>query len=241
MTMICPKCQIAFQDGQICPNCRGYLMPYQPQPQSVVPRPQYAPASVYEAPETSTSHVAPSSKGKTVAIVVLSVLVAALTAMCVFLLLQPAPEPEVVEKVVETTVAKEHPTATEQAAADSGWMLCARLHNASSTVANNMLGTTTEPLDYDDIEQEAAILNDRRTRGQINDLVESLADEYPTVVEAWQQLYARYNIAGDFSSIPEAERNAYVENAVAEEKVALEGYKQACADAGFNTTSWNVV
>lgn len=168
-------------------------------------------------------------------------LVALLTALCVVLLMRPAPDPEVVEKVIEAPAAKAHPTATEQAAADSGWMLCARLYGTSSTIANDMLGTATEPPDYDDIEQEVIVLGDRRTKEQVNDLVESLADEYPTVVEAWQQLYAKYSIAGDFSSVPESERNAYIENTVAEEKVALEGYKQACADAGFSTTSWNIV
>lgn len=240
MTMVCPRCQVAYQDGQVCPMCGTYLVPYQPQPPVQQQAYEYAPESAYEAAGAPVAP-APPSKGKTVAIAVLSVLVALLTASCAFLLLRPAPDPEVVEKVIDAPVAKAHPTATEQAAADSGWMLCARLYGTSSTIANDMLGTATEPPDYDDIEQEVIVLGDRRTKEQVNDLVESLADEYPTVVEAWQQLYAKYSIAGDFSSVPESERIAYIENAVAEEKVALEGYKQACADAGFSTTSWNIV
>ena len=241
MTMVCPRCQAAYQGGQVCPSCGTYLVPYQPLPQPPVQQPmyEYSPELAYETAEAPVAAASPS-KGKTVAIAVLSVLVALLTALCVVLLLRPAPEPEVVENVVEAPVTKAHPTSTEQAAADSGWMLCARLYDASSTIANDMLGTAIEPPDYDDIEQEAIVLGDRRTKEQVNNLVESLADEYPTVVEAWQQLYAKYSIAGDLSSVPESERNAYIENAVAEEKVALEGYKQACADAGFSTTSWNI-
>lgn len=240
MTMACPRCQVTFQDGQICPHCGGYLVPYQPQSPVQLQAYEYAPEPVYEVAEAPVAP-APPSKGRTLAIAVLLVLVALLTVLCAVLLLRPAPEPEVVEKVIEAPAAKAHPTATEQAAADSGWMLCARLYGTSSTIANDMLGTATEPPDYDDIEQEVIVLGDRRTKEQVNDLVESLADEYPTVVEAWQQLYAKYSIAGDFSSVPESERNAYIENTVAEEKVALEGYKQACADAGFSTTSWNIV
>lgn len=243
MTMVCPRCQVAYQGGQVCPSCGTYLVPYQPLPQPPIQQPmyEYSPEPACEAAEAPVASASPSKGRTTVAIAVLSVLVALLTALCSVLLLRPAPEPEVVEKVVETPVTKSHPTATEQAAADSGWMLCARLYGASSTIANDMLGTATEPPDYDDIEQEAIILGDLKTKEQVNDLVESLAEEYPTVVEAWQQLYAKYNIAGDFNSVPESERNAYIENTVAEEKVALEGYKQACADAGFSTTSWNIV
>lgn len=240
MTMVCPRCQAAYQGGQICPSCGGYLVPYQPQPPVQQPAYDYAPEPPYEVAEAPVAG-ASSSRGKTVAIVALSVLVAALAALCVFLLMRPAPEPMTVEKFVESPVAETHPTATEQATVETGWMLCARLYTASSTIANDMLGTSTEPLDYEAIEETTIVLGDRKIREQVNGLIESLSDKYPDVVSAWERLYAKYNLAGDLQSVPESERNTYIENAVIEEKNALEAYKQACVDAGFDTNSWNIV
>lgn len=247
MTMICPKCQIVFQDGQICPNCRGYLMPYQPQPQPVVPQPQYAPAPVYEAPETSTSHIAPSSKGKTVAIAVLAVLLAALTAFCVFLLLQPAPEPETVEKVIETET--EQPTATEQSVADNAWEYTVRVGEVMKS-----LGSTDQPL-ADVMEKmgsgrwseafaqsaaagmsqlgELVAMSDEGYKEAIDAPMQSLGSRYPALALAWNGLVKadiKYSTSSDTPTVSQEELDRYAS--------LQEDFRQAAADAGFDTSGW---
>lgn len=64
MTMLCPRCQVAYQDGQVCPSCGGYLVPYQPQMQPPAPQPayDYAPEPSHEAAEAPVAPVS-SSKG----------------------------------------------------------------------------------------------------------------------------------------------------------------------------------
>lgn len=248
MTMACPRCQVAFQDGQICPHCGGYLVPYQPQMQPPAPQQayEYAPEPSYEAAEAPVV-AASTSKGKTVAIAALSVLVAALTASCVFLLLQPTPEPEVVEKVVETEA--EHPTATEQSVVDNAWEYTVRVGKVMKS-----LGSTDQPL-ADVMEKmgsgrwseafaqsaaegmsqlgELVAMSDEGYKEAIDAPMQSLDSRYPALALAWNGLVKadiKYSTSSDTPTVSQEELGRYAS--------LQEDFRQAAADAGFDTSGW---
>lgn len=231
MTMVCPRCQAAYQGGQVCPSCGTYLVPYQPLPQPPVQQPmyEYSPELAYETAEAPVAAASPS-KGKTVAIAVLSVLVALLTALCVVLLLRPAPEPEVVEKIVEVPAEPSSENRSEQAAVDDGWEYLHGLFDLFVDMRQLEEGTTEWEALY---EKFMAAIEPNEVQA-FSSSIAAMSDEYPELVSAWEEALASRMTVDQLNNRARVEGlSAYIHG--------LSSYMVAANNCGFDTSDWEWV
>lgn len=232
MTMVCPRCQVAYQGGQVCPSCGTYLVPYQPLPQPPIQQPmyEYSPEPACEAAEAPVASASPSKGRTTVAIAVLSVLVALLTALCGVLLLRPAPEPEVVEKVVEVPLESSSANPSEQAAVDSGWEYLHGLFDVFVDMHQLEEGTAEWEALYENL---MTAIEPNEVQAFSSPIV-AMSDEYPELVFAWEKALAARMTVDQLNNQAGVEGlSAYIHG--------LSSYMVAANKCGFDTSDWEWV